>query len=333
MARLTSLDDVVAELNRQHEVDQETVANNLILALYPLWRIMDFEELDESSQWWLAATLPQIRTAYLQSQTLAAAHAANVRFATLPTAEPIPLRTNPVELPLGVRHDHFELPGFGSDSLGDVVELDFPAMDDVATSLMIEGPWAIKRKMPVDEKTAMDAALVNTSGAAVRQSLKGARNVTHNVLKFDRKVLGYARFTDSDPCYFCAILASRGAVYSRDSFVDSDAHFRANPDATDVPSDFVKVSRVHNNCKCTLRPVYAKSQAMDADALFYKQQWDAAGDVDSFRRNYVPFERKPAVIADLQQQLQERQDALLEAGFDVMSPQVQWASRTQTLLA
>src|ERR1044072_8266843 len=148
-------------------------------------------------------------------------------------------------------------------------------MPDVKTSLLIEGNIKIKQQMPVPEDEAMDGALYRTTGAAIRQSLKGARNVTSNVLKMDRKVLGYARYTDSNPCHFCALLASRGAVYGKDSFVESDSHFRANPESPEAPQGFLDVSKVHNNCKCTLRPVYAKSQAMDADALHYKRQWES----------------------------------------------------------
>ncbi|ABE67633.1 hypothetical protein Wildcat_28 [Mycobacterium phage Wildcat] len=344
MARLKSLDDVVDELNRQHSADQETIANNLALALWPLWRILDFEDLDRSSILWLDASLPRIQTAYYQSQRVAAAHAANVRFATLPTAEPLPLIVPSVEIPNGVREDHFELPSFGNFDPEDALTFDPPKLDDIATSLMIEGPWSIKKQMPVtDEKAVMDAALVRTSGAAIRQSLKGARNVTHNVIKMDRKVLGYARYTDSNPCHFCAILASRGAVYSRDSFVDSHPNFRANPQAADVPSDFVTISRVHNNCRCTLRPVYSKSQEMDDDARDYRAQWKAIVEdnpgasadelMKKWREHYVPHDRTEANVLELQNQLREREDALLDTGFDLLSPQVTWARRTQTLLA
>lgn len=346
MARLKSLDQVVEELNRQHAQDQETIANNLILALWPLWQIMDFENLDDSAILWLDATLPVVRTAYLQSQRVAAAFEANVRFATLPTADPMPLIAPNVELPVGVREDHFELPSFGDFDRSDAVVFDLPAMDDVATSLMIEGPWGIKRGMTMgrtDPVEAMDAALVNTSGAAIRQSLKGARNVTHNVIKFDRKVLGYARYTDSAPCHFCALLASRGAVYSRDSFVDSNAQFRANDHAPKVPSDYLDVSRVHNNCKCTLRPVYAKSQEFDSDAKYYRSQWDRITKenpgaspkdlVNIWREQYKPFQRVEADVVDLQNMLRDREEGLLDAGFSSLSPQVQWAQRTQSLLA
>jgi len=146
-------------------------------------------------------------------------------------------------------------------------------------------------------------------------------------------VLGYARFTDSAPCHFCALLASRGAVYGKHSFVGSHTGFKANDEASDVPADYVDVARVHNNCKCTLRPVYAKSQAMDDEAKFYKTQWENSNDVNDFRDNFRTYEREPADVIELQNDLREREDALLDAGFDAFAPQVEWARRTQTLLA
>lgn len=333
MASLKSLDAVVQELSRQHAQDQETLANNLYVTLWPLWAIMDYENLDESSVLFAEAALPAIETTYLQSQRLAAAYEANVRFATLPTAEPMPILAPLVQIPRGVRVDHFELPSFGPDPGSDAVVLDPPALDDIRTSLLVESNYRIKAQMPIPEDEVMEGALYNTSGAAVRQGLKGARNVTHNVIQRDRRVLGYARYTDSNPCHFCALLAARGAVYSKRSFVSSDKGFRANPDAPDVPDDYVKISKIHNNCKCTLRPVYSKSQAMDDDAKYYAQQWENSESIKDFRDNFTPYQRPQADVIELQEQLREREVALLDAGFNQFDPQVEWARRTQTLLA
>lgn len=332
MARLTSLDGVVEELTRQHAEDQETLANNLYVAMWPLWAIMDFERLDETSILWVEAAAPAVETTYLQSQRLAAAYEANARFASLPTADPLPINAPMVQNPNGVREDHLQLPSFGNFA-EDSVDLDPPETPDIKLSLMVEGNYNIKAQMPVPQEQAMEAALYRTSGAAVRQALKGARNVTNNVLLRDRKALGYARYTDSDPCHFCALLASRGAVYTKGSFVKADANFHANPEATEVPRDYVNVSKVHNNCKCTLRPVYSKSQAMDADAKHYKQQWENSKDVNDFRDNFTAYQRQPADVIELQNALRDREVALLDAGFNPGSPQVEWARRTQSLLA
>lgn len=336
------LNEVVEYLDQKHSQDQETIADNLVMSLYPLWMIMDFNELDRTSILFTEAVVPRIRTAYLQSQRVAAAFAVNVRFASLATAEPIRLVAPEVESPLGVPDVRFALPDVGSTE--DAIEFDPFPEDDVKLSMMVESNFHIKQQMPVpDERATMQAAQVNSTGAAIRQGLKGARNVTANVVKFDRKALGYARFTDANPCHFCALLASRGAVYSKESFAESDAGFTANKRAAEVPADYVRISKVHNNCRCTLRPVYSRSQEFDADAKFYRQQWKNVWDNNShkppeeivqiWRENYEPYQRQPADVSQISNALHEREMALLAEGFEPNSPQVRWAQRTQTLLA
>jgi hypothetical protein len=338
------LTEVVEALEQKHSEDQESIADNLVLALFPLGWMLDFEDLDRSSVMYAEAALPAIRTAYLQSQHVAAAFAANVRYASLATATPMLLVVPNVEVPVGVPLDRFELPSLGDVVPDGAVAFDEFPEDDVRLSLLVEGNYHIKQQMPVANATeAMANARVNLTGAAVRQSLKGARNVTSQILKFDRKVLGYARFTDANPCHFCALLASRGAVYGRHSFVDSDAGFVANKKAVEVPPDYLRISKVHNNCRCTLRPVYSKATEFDADAKFYRNQWKTIFDehghkapeeiVKEWRENFTPYERKPADVAKLSDALRERESALLAEGFDPNSPQVRWAQSASSLLA
>lgn len=278
----------------------------------------------------------------MQSQKVAASFALNVRFATLATTDPIGIDAPAVESPQGVPGVRFELPDVGSTD--ELIPLDEFPEDDVRVSLLVEGNFHIKSQMPVpDPVETMRAAQVNSTGAAVRQGLKGARNVTAQVLKFDRKVLGYARFTDANPCHFCALLASRGAVYGKHSFAESDKGFVANKQAVEVPEDYIRISKVHNNCRCTLRPVYSKSQEFDADAKFYRQQWKNIYEpnkhkppeeiVQAWREKYEPYQRKDADIERIETALREREMALLAEGFEPDSPQVRWAQRTQSLLA
>lgn len=339
---LRPLNEVVEYLERKHAEDQESIASALALNLYPLWWIMDFEDLDKTSMLFTEAAMPTVRTAYLQSQHVAAAFAANVRFASLPTAEPMPMSVAPVEIPSGVDALRFDLPELGNAA--DPISFDDFPEADARVSLLVESNFNIKKQMPVlDPTLTMQAAQVNSTGAAVRQSLKGARNVTANVVKLDKRVLGYARYTDGNPCHFCALLASRGAVYSRESFAESDSGFVSNGSAVEVPSDYVRVSKVHNNCRCTLRPVYSKSQEYDTEARFYRSQWKKVWDehghkspdevVQAWRESYKPYQRNPLNITNIQNALQERESSLLAEGFEADSPQVRWAQRTQSLLA
>lgn len=209
--------------------------------------------------------------------------------------------------------------------------------DRVATSLLIQADYKTKLQMPGPEDELMHNALVRSSGTAVREAVNGSRNVVDNVRKVDRRLIGYARVTDSDPCYFCALLASRGAVYTRQSFLDVDQKFTPNPNgAKNLPEDFSDVAKVHNNCKCTLRPVYSKSQAMDEAAQHYKAGWDSVyataktnrGDVNEFRKwlEDNPYQGSQADLYRLKQDLHDRELSLLAAGFSHTSPQVKWAA-------
>lgn len=340
---LRSLDEVAAELERRHAEDQDTIASELVLALWPLWQVMDFENLDQTSVLWTEAALPRIKTAYLQSQKVAAAFASNVRFATLATADTQPLLAPNVEDPAGIPRARVELPGYGVSDSEPISFDEFPE-DDVRTTLLVESNYRVKSHMPLPAEDAMAAAQTNSTGGAVRQSLKGARSVTNNVVQFDRKVLGYARVTDGNPCHFCALLASRGAVYSKSSFAVSDPSFTKNANAPkNLPRGHIDISKVHNGCRCTLRPVYSRSHEFDADATFYKAQWEKIFEENQgkspneilqiWRDNYQPYQRQSANVVDLTNALREREQSLIDAGFDPLSPQVIWAQRAPSLLA
>lgn len=60
---------------------------------------------------------------------------------------------------------------------------------------------------------AGDVAAVNLSGAGTRLVLEGGRSVVAGTAKDDAEAIGWARVTDADPCSWCLMLASRGAVF------------------------------------------------------------------------------------------------------------------------
>lgn len=436
--RLKPLPKVSAWLAAQHSEHQSSIANNLILALFPLWQIMRFSELDASTTLWLPSVLPRVETAFLQSQRLSAVFNANVRFAELPVDEPILMDVPEVEVPAGVPRWAFEMPQLvpadvdaeiryalaGSAvqetpvsevvpaagiadapvddrlspernpftpkwvldrvrRLEDVkagrvprVELEPFNRADVAQSLTIEANYRTKAAMPGDERELMHDGLVRSSGAAVRQAMNGGRSVTNQVVQLDRKIIGFARVTDNDPCAFCALLASRGAVYGRGAFARSDAAREAergkpkttwalNPQAArDVPDGWTNVAKVHNNCQCHLRPVYANESRWDAAAQHFLNLWNdrwkdaekseeetveevlkrnpglkgynlqRAVDLKAFKRKLEanPFGQSQFDLNAIRDDLKDRMDGLLNAGFSPGSPQVQFAKRTSGLV-
>lgn len=98
----------------------------------------------------------------------------------------------------------------------------------------------------------------------------------------DPEAKGWARIPEADACYFCAMLASRGAVYSKDSFVASNGKFTGK-------GKF----KVHDNCRCNVEPAFGEYE-MTAQARAAKKLWTAVSDdgfhgpaaVKEFRRRY-----------------------------------------------
>ena len=113
------------------------------------------------------------------------------------------------------------------------------------------------------------------AGEVMSATSHAADQVTDRALRSDRKIRAVARGTAANPCAFCAMLASRGFVYSGDSFGSGDmtTAFR----------------RVHKNCQC-----YPIIRYVDADELpelnrKFRQMWDNAQGtgkdrLNSFRR-------------------------------------------------
>jgi hypothetical protein len=135
----------------------------------------------------------------------------------------------------------------------------------IETSLRVVGPAAWQSKAteiyksdddPLDKQAQLDELKQNIEtrilGATLRHVQNGGRQTTYAAAVTDRQALGFVRVTRDKPCYFCAMLASRGLqesyTYSEDSFELSDARFTGEGSA-----------KVHDNCQCHLKPVYTEN--------------------------------------------------------------------------
>lgn len=147
--------------------------------------------------------------------------------------------------------------------------------EQVFTSLRVTGPIALQKKLvevkqldmsPELEKAfvdeAMNSAAKTSAAAAVRQSLAGGRDLMRDVAGSDKAALGWARVTQDNPCYFCAMLASRGFVYGADAFEDSDALFSGGGRA-----------KVHDGCQCTMEPTFKRGSKMPGKGEEFSQLW------------------------------------------------------------
>lgn len=89
------------------------------------------------------------------------------------------------------------------------------AIDRLESTLDVTGPVEFKKAIAAGKtpQQAMDAAAVRMVGSTQYLALEGGRSVMKQSTDADERATGYARVTDSDPCHWCAMLASRGPVY------------------------------------------------------------------------------------------------------------------------
>lgn len=102
------------------------------------------------------------------------------------------------------------------------------------TSLQVTGYVTTERLRALKHAEPGRVALVRISGAVTRHVLDGGRETLLASVRRDRRARGWARVTSAEPCEFCSILASRGAVYTATS-----GAFQA-----------------HDHCGCGLEPRY-----------------------------------------------------------------------------
>jgi hypothetical protein len=307
------LQDLALWLAYQHQFDQESLAAQTSAGLGILFPILKFADLDASASPWLHAVMLELEKQFSKSVALGSQLVQHSLWAVSPTS-------------------------------GEILtpHIPFPA-DSVRASMTTTGPAAIKRATRVlalddqsltagIEKQVMDNAKTTTTGAGVKEATEGGREAVRQSTQLaevvpesefaarrEQRVIGYARFTDSNPCYFCAMLASRGAVYKEDSFLEVSKHYGNN------------IAAVHDHCKCSLRPVFRKADSMDERANYFKAQWDKLTAHDSgkdavkaFRRGYVPPPPYgDAPVVDLGN-VRANRERLVDLGFGEDSPQVKF---------
>lgn len=142
------------------------------------------------------------------------------------------------------------------------VPLADPAPDDqISNSLR----WATKDLWPHDPQdpritfaqtqtieVRLDAAETKAEQAAQRLVADQGRATIRQAVQRDREAAGYARAASLGACAFCKLMASRGAVYKTAQTAGREANDRFTGDAS--------VVKFHNDCHCTIIPVYRGQQ-------------------------------------------------------------------------
>lgn len=111
---------------------------------------------------------------------------------------------------------------------------------------------------------AVDRAAVTLSGAASRLALDGGRSVVDTAVQDDDEAIGWLRVTDADPCSWCLMMVSRGAIYRSEQTAG-----RSKASQFTGGSEFAW----HDHCGCQAVPIWdpGDSRLDRADDLY--DQW------------------------------------------------------------
>lgn len=225
--------DAGAALTDQHRQAQVAVRANALRDFLLLWPVWDGE--DESFGALVVATLVLIRAYHRVSSVLAASYFDTFRRAEDPGGFARPVLAAPVDV------------------------------ENVVAGLQLTGRVMTRKALArgVAPQAARETAFVRASGAVTRHVLQGGRDTLVQSVGEDPRASKWARVTTGTPCAFCAMLASRGAVFLGENTAEFEAH---------------------DHCSCTAEPHYEGS-ALPPDSqrwrdLYNKAQRDARRDGD-----------------------------------------------------
>ncbi|HLR84800.1 MAG TPA: hypothetical protein VK059_07600 [Nocardioidaceae bacterium] len=175
-----------------HRLAQLAIAAAAVQTVRPTWATLDVDDIDSSSFAWQMAMTRIITRYFRVSETRAARYVAAFRKAE--GAKPAAVVRPEMNLAETMR------------------------------TLTYAGPVMLKKRIGrgVPPEVAHRANVSHLEGVVQQQVLAGGRSVVDHSA---RQGYGrYRRVTDADPCAFCAMLASRGPVYSEES-----RYFEAHP--------------------------------------------------------------------------------------------------------
>lgn len=134
------------------------------------------------------------------------------------------------------------------------------ASDETLVKNLIDrsaGEYKRARLIGLDEFEAEERARKATEASGERLVLNGGRDALEQTGKSDRDAIGWMRVSDGDPCAFCALMVSRGAVYRTKRTAGESAN-----------DQFVGAGmfKFHDLCGCTVAPVFTRDEFMSDEA-------------------------------------------------------------------
>lgn len=348
------LSDLAYWLAVQHQADQQQIADKTAAGLALLWGALQFDRLDETTPAWLHAVTLQVEQQFRESESVAFDFVQGSKWSVEPLSDPL----KKVATVFPMKDFQIAMRATGPATVKRATQKAFAApVGDSAGLAGTVAPEVPRPDVAAVRTDVMALGKLTSTGAAVKQVLNGGRGEVQQLVVIDakerfktREPIGWARFTEDSktgPCYFCALLASQGAVfYSEGSFKQSNNMIRepvAKPRGNNRTMRRAFVgdgpAKVHDHCKCTLRPVYREVDSMDARAKYFLRQWknmhrdnpwlaklEGTEDMKLFRKVYKqppPYSERPAV--NLAAMRSNR--ALVTQALGADSPHSKWWDR------
>jgi hypothetical protein len=255
----------LAQSYRAQQVQRAAIMAALVAAYYR--SRVDVED-PTSIERWLEIMVPRILAEHNRVSTFAAAYDTANRRLELPSAPEIRFTPSTGAVEEQVRKSLLVVgPGDYLNKARQIEQVD--VSDQQREALLAEAKQVTTKKV---------------AAAVARHTQNGGRKTLIDASESDATALGYVRVTKDSPCFFCAMLASRGLVFAADSFEDSDPRFTGDGTA-----------KVHDSCQCSMKPVYdRKTDPILKDSEVYTDLWAewGAGGGDAalrFRRGYEHF--------------------------------------------
>jgi hypothetical protein len=236
------------QLTEAHRLAQSRLAVQTTAEMTQFWQLLQPENLDATKDAWVRAISTPLVNLRERSASLAEVYQRAFQLGEIGT-----LDQYPAEIRVDANHRALTI------------------------SMEVTGPIAAKTAMKTSSTLdqAMAKAFERAVGSATRYVLNGGREyVAQSILRNPRSQ-GYTRVTSGRPCYFCAMLASRGAVYKGDSFDASDGRFAGGGDV-----------KVHDHCSCQIMSVYFRDEPAREEAQRWDALWQDNPTINDFRRAY-----------------------------------------------
>lgn len=268
-------------LDEAHRRDQINNATAVATYVVQRWARVDPREPDgPTARLWLVDVIRAILAGRQRSAHLAGANAQLVRRLYVPNEPVLALPPIPPANALQITKSLFYTGPVNARQRIDVIPERSPAPTDA------EHERDLDRSLEERVREAVAEAGAQAAAAAMRHVQNGGRDLVDEIVRTDLRARGWVRVS-RDPqdgcCHWCAMLASRGAVYREDSFAASDPRFTG-------PGNH----KVHDNCRCQIRVVYTRDPGeLPASVAGLSDLWASSTKgysgkdaVNAFRRNY-----------------------------------------------